>query len=176
MIDLSQFNNASFDRGAPRWKEALWLLARTVLFLHPVPLPSAMKVATLRFFGATIGEGAVIRSRVNISFPWKVTLGDHIWIGEDVTILSLDQVTIGSHVCISQRAFLCTGSHDFGSSQFDLMTRPITVEDHCWIAATAFLGPGVSIGKGSLVAAGAVVVNDVSPGSKIGGNPARPLR
>ena len=175
MIDLSQFNNASFDRGAPRWKEALWVLVKATFFMHSIPLPSQLKVAALRLFGAKIGEGVVIRSRVNVSFPWKVTIGDHVWIGDDVTVLSLAPVNIGSHVCLSQRAFLCTGSHNFHSARFDLETSPIIIKDHCWIAATAFVGSGVSIGKGSLVAAGAVVVKDVAQGSKVGGNPARPL-
>ena len=176
MIDLSQFDNASFDRGAPRWKEALWVLAKVAFFMHSIPLPSALKAATLRTFGAKVGDGVVIRSRVNITFPWRVTLGDHVWIGDDVTLLSLDQVTIGSNVSISQRAFLCTGSHDIESTKFDLITKPIAVEDHCWIAAMTFVGPGVSIGKGSLVAAGAIAISDVAPGSKVGGNPARPIR
>ncbi len=176
MIKLSQFDNASFDRGVPRWKEALWVLAKAILFMHSIPLPSAIKVATLRFFGAKIGKGVVIRSRANISFPWRITLGDHVWIGDDVTILSLDHIMIGSHVCLSQRAFLCTGSHDFKSANFELVTKPIMIEDHCWIAATAFIGPGVTLGKGSLAAAGAVITKDFPPESKIGGNPARSLR
>lgn len=123
-----------------------------------------------------MGHGVVIRNNVNISFPWRLAIGNHVWIGEDVGILSLAQVTIGSNVCISQRAYLCSGSHDYQRDDFKLITRPITLEDGCWIAAAAFIGPGVTIGRGSVVAAGAVVHRDVPPDALAGGNPAKILK
>ena len=173
MLDLAKFNNASFDRGAPRWKEALWWLARSLLFAPWLPVPSWFKVAALRGFGATVGRGVVIRSRVNITFPWKLDIGDHVWLGDEVMILSLARVTIGSNVCISQRAFLCTGSHDFGKPSFDLITAPIAIGDGCWIGAQAFVGPGVVMGCGSRCLAGAVVVRNVADATTVGGVPAR---
>jgi putative colanic acid biosynthesis acetyltransferase WcaF len=154
VIDLTKFKNASFSRGAPRWKELLWWLFRSLLFAPWFPIPSPIKVAVLRLFGATVGTGVVIRSRVNITFPWRVKIGDHVWIGDEVTILSLDQVKIGSNVCISQRAFLCTGNHDFGKVTFDLITQPIEIGDSCWIAACAFVGPGAVLPPSTLVKAG----------------------
>ena len=175
MINLSQFNNSSFSRGTPAWKEALWWVVRSLLFAPWFPVPSILKCRALRLFGAKVGRGVVIRSRVNITFPWRFECGDNVWIGEEVYILSLARVTIGSNVCLSQRAFLCTGSHDFRKETFDLVQKPITVGDGCWIAAGAFVGPGVNIGGGSVVAAGAVVVNDVAVGTLVGGNPAQVL-
>ena len=156
-MDLSKYNNSGFHRGAPRWKEVLWWVTRSLLFARWFPVPSPLKVAALRAFGAKVGEGVVIRSRVNITFPWKLEIGNHVWIGDEVLILSLDEVTIGSNVCISQRAFLCTGSHDFRSESFDLITRPIVIRDGCWIAAQAFVGPGVTLDPGSMVKALSVV-------------------
>ena len=114
----------------------------------------------------------MIRSRVNITFPWRLEIGDNVWMGDEVFILSLAPVKIGSNVCLSQRAFLCTGSHDFRKESFDLITKAITVEDGCWIGAQAFVGPGVTMGQGSRCLAGAVVVNDVEAGTTVGGVPA----
>jgi len=176
MIDLSQFDNAGFSRGASRLREAAWWMVRGVLFMHAFPMPSRLKVLALRWFGARVGHGVVIRSRVNVTFPWRLSIGDHVWIGDEVLILSLAEVSIGSSVCLSQRAFLCTGSHDFFKPTFDLVVKPIRIEDGCWVAAGAFVGPGVTLGAGSLCAAGSVVVKDVAPGMRVGGNPAGPLR
>jgi len=154
MINLSTFNNANYSRGASRVKELLWWLVRSLLFAPWFPVPSSIKVTALRVFGAKVGEGVVIRSRVNITFPWNLEIGDHVWIGDEVLILSLAKVTIGNHVCLSQRAFLCTGSHDFRKESFDLITKPIVVEDSCWICAQAFVGPGVTVPSGTMVKAG----------------------
>jgi putative colanic acid biosynthesis acetyltransferase WcaF len=154
MIDLSKFNNATYTRGAPRWKEALWWFCRSLFFAPWFPIPSAVKVAVLRGFGARVGTGVVIRSRVNITMPWRVDIGDHVWLGDEVLILSLDRVKIGNHVCISQRAFLCTGNHDFKKDSFDLVTAPIEIGDSCWIAACAFVGPGAVLPPGTMVKAG----------------------
>lgn len=123
-----------------------------------------------------MGDGIVIRSRVNITFPWNLVCGDNVWIGDEVLILSLDRVVIGSNVCISQRAFLCTGSHDFRKETFDLITRPITIEDGCWIAAGVFVGTGVTLFKDTVCAAGAVVVGDAGPDAMVAGNPAQARR
>lgn len=175
MIDLSRFNNTDFSRGVSRWREAAWWIVRGLLFMHSFPVPSPLKVMALRWFGAHVGRGVVIRSRVNVTFPWRLTVGDHVWIGDEVLILSLAEVAIGSSVCLSQRAFLCTGSHDFSKPTFDLITKPIRIEEGCWIAAGAFVGPGVTIGAGSLCAAGSVVVKDVPAGGRVGGNPAKEI-
>lgn len=159
-MNLEKFNNAGFERGASRSRELAWWLARSCFFASWLPVPSRLKVAVLRLFGARIGQGVVIRSRVNITFPWRFACGDHVWIGDEVLILSLAQVTIGSHVCLSQRAFLCTGSHDFRKETFDLITKPIVIGDGCWIAALAFLPPGSVMKPGTMVKAGEVWKNE----------------
>lgn len=156
MIDLSRFRNDGFERGAPVWKEAAWWLVRSLCFASWFPVPSVVKVLLLRAFGARIGTGVVIRSRVNITFPWRFTCGDHVWIGDEVLILSLAEVRLGSHVCVSQRAFLCTGSHNFKSPGFDLITAPIEIGDSSWVAAQAFVGPGAVVPPGTMVKAGSV--------------------
>jgi putative colanic acid biosynthesis acetyltransferase WcaF len=172
IVDLSKFDNSDFDRGAPLWKEALWIAVRCLFFQNPLPWPSSWRAGLLRAFGATIGRAAVIRANVNISHPWRLALGHHVWIGEGVGILSLAQVNIGSNVCISQRAYLCTGSHDFRREDFALKTAPITVGDGTWIAAMTFIGPGVAVGSGAVVAAGSVVFKSVAADTFVRGNPA----
>ena len=147
-------------------------MARSLFFAGWFPLPSSLRVAVLRAFGAKIGRGVVIRSRVNITFPWRLEVGDHVWIGEEVLILALDRVSIGSNVCLSQRVFLCTGSHDFKKPAFDLVTKPIAIEDGCWICAGAFIGPGVTVRTNTVCAAGAVLVRDAGPDAIVSGNPA----
>ena len=176
MINLRKFSSASFDRGAPKWQETLWVLVRCVFFETPVPFPSRLKVALLRRFGAKVGHGVVIRAQVKISFPWRLEVGDDVWIGDGVWILSLAKVTVGRSVCLSQRSYLCTGSHDYRKETFDLITKPIDVREGSWVAAGAFVGPGVTVGPGAVVAAGAVVTESVPPYSLVRGNPAQVVK
>jgi putative colanic acid biosynthesis acetyltransferase WcaF len=175
-MELKGYTVGDFDRGAPRWKEALWMLVKWVFFLNAFPWPSGLRVFLLRAFGAVIGVGVVIRSNVNVSYPWRLKVGDDVWLGEEVSILSLATVTVESSVCISQRAFLCTGSHDFRAPGFDLITKPITVRRGSWVAAQAFIAPGVEIGEGSMVGAGAVVLENVPAKSLMLGNPAQAVK
>lgn len=172
MRDLSRYDNSDFDRGAPRWKEGLWVLAGGLFLRSAFPWPSAVRVAVLRAFGARVGSGVFVREAVYVSFPWRLEVGDHVWIGEGVGILSLATVRIESNVCISQRAYLCTGSHDHRRADFPLRTAPITLRAGCWIAAAAFIGPGVEVGAGAVVSAGSVVTRDVPAGAVVRGNPA----
>ena len=171
-MDLSIYDNSDFDRGVSRLKEAAWVIVRWIFFQTSFPWPSQLRVALLRLFGATIGRGVVIRANVNISFPWRLTIGDHVWIGEDVGLLTLAPVTIESNVCISQRTYLCTGSHDFRREDFKLQVAPITVREGSWIAAASFIAPGIEIGSGAIVSAGSVVFASVAPKTFVRGNPA----
>ena len=132
------------------------MIVKWFFFRSHIPLPSRLRRWLLRLFGAKVGQAVIIRSGVNITYPWRLTIGDHCWIGEEVLILSLADVIIGDHCCISQRAFLCTGSHDFASQSFDLIAEPISIGPHSWIAASAFIGPGTHVPRGTLIKVGQV--------------------
>jgi len=171
-VDLSRYTPGQFDRGAGKLKEGLWLLVSLVLFrLCPFSF-SALKCFVLRAFGAKIGRNVTIKPQVKITFPWKLTVGDHVWLGEEIWLLNLERIHIGSHVCISQRAFLCTGSHNFTRPQFDLITQPITLEDGTWIGAGAWVGPGVTIGSHAILTASSVTSKNLEPFGIYRGNPA----
>lgn len=164
------------DRGRPLWIEACWYLCKCFLFLTPLPVPGSIKITILRAFGARVGKGVVIKPRVNIHFPWKLTVGDHAWIGEEVFILNFEPVVIGEHCCISQRAFLCTGNHDYRKPHMPFRNQPITIEDGAWIGAQAFVSPGVTIGAEAVIAAGSIVTRAQPSAMVCAGNPCAPVR
>lgn len=171
-VDLSSYSSRGFDRGASRLREAVWLVVNLILFrLCPFSL-SSLKCSVLRAFGARVGRGVTIKPQVKITFPWKLEIGDHVWLGEECWLLNLEKITLGNHVCISQRAFLCTGNHAHQLPTFDLIVKPIRVEDGAWIGAGAWLGPGVKVGNHAVLAAGAVAVKDLEESAIYRGNPA----
>jgi len=172
VVNLGKYDYSDFDRGAARWKRGLWVVVRCVFFQNPCPWGSAFRSALLRSFGAKIGKGVVIGSNVNSSFAWRLVVGDHAWIGDDVGILSLAQVTIESSVCVARRSFLCTGSHDIRREDFKLKVAPILIRTGSWIAIGSLILPGVTIGEGAVVSAGSVVLKDVPPNCLVRGNPA----
>jgi len=175
-VDLSTFTNAGFERGAGAFKEGLWMLVSLLLFRFcPLPL-YGLKKTILRWFGARVGEGVVIKPDVRITFPWKLTLGDYVWLGEGCWLLNLAPITVESHACISQRAFLCTGSHDYKSATFDLQVRPIVIERGAWLGACAWVGPGVRVGEHAVLTANSVASKDLEPSGIYQGNPARLIR
>lgn len=175
-VDLSAYTTGGFDRGASAAKEALWRVTQAVLFQAcPLGLYS-VKRAALRAFGATVGRGVVLKPGVSITFPWRLTLGDHVWIGEGAALHSLAPITIEPHACVSQRAMLCAGSHDYRSPTFDLQTGPIRVEAGAWVAAMAFVGPNVTVGSHAVLTAGSVAARDLEPYGVYRGNPAERVR
>ena len=153
-------------------KEGIWLVVGLVLFrLCPFSF-SALKRVVLRAFGATIGKNVTIKPRVNITFPWKLSVGDHVWLGEECWLLNLERIIIASNVCISQRTVLCTGSHNYKKSTFDLITRPIKVEDGAWVGAGCWVGPGVTLGSHAVLTLGSVATKNLAANGIYQGNPA----
>lgn len=166
-MDLSQYRVTGYSPGRSRLVQVLWYLCSALVFQSAWFPLSAVKVWLLRLFGASIGRGVVIKPRVQIKFPWRLKVGDFVWIGESVWIDNLAVVSIGSHVCVSQGVYLCTGSHAFRRPGFDLITKEIQIEDKVWVCAMSVLLPGTWIGSDSLVAAHCTVSGVIPPGSRI---------
>ncbi|MCX5930868.1 MAG: WcaF family extracellular polysaccharide biosynthesis acetyltransferase [Cyanobacteria bacterium] len=160
--------------GAPRWRQALWLLIGLPLVASELP-GTPWRKCLLRLFGAQIGVGGRLKPRLRVKFPWRLVVGDHCWLGEAVWIDNLAPVRIGDRVCLSQAAVLCTGNHDYRSPGFDLRVSAITIGSDAWICALALLGPGTSVGDGAVVALGSVAAGEVPPGVIVRGNPAVPV-
>jgi putative colanic acid biosynthesis acetyltransferase WcaF len=174
-MKLSEFDNRAFERGRPSWVEACWRVLEGLLFASWLP-GSGWRAGLLRLFGARIGRGVVIKPRVRVKFPWRLEVGDHSWIGESVWIDNLAPVRIGHDCCLSQGAYLCTGSHDWVARRFDLVVKPITIADRAWLAAGSRLAPGVAVGEGAVLGLGAVATGDLQPWTIYAGNPAVPVR
>ena len=130
----------------------------------------------LRVFGARVGVQVHIYNSAVIYMPWNLEIGDWSSIGEYVFVYNLGQVKIGSKVTISHRAHLCAGTHDYSRADLPLQKPPITIVDQAWVCADAFVGPGVVVGEGAIVAARAVVIKDVPPWTVVAGNPARVVK
>jgi putative colanic acid biosynthesis acetyltransferase WcaF len=154
------FTGAGYDPGRPKGVQALWLLTSGTVFMRWW-FPAKLRVSVLRFFGATIGEGVLIRHRVRIHWPWKLTIGDNSWVGEGAWLLNLEPIVIGRNVCVSQDVLLCTGSHDRHSPTFEFDNAPIEIDDAAWIAARATVLRGVHVGAGATIGACALVFADI---------------
>lgn len=169
--DLSSYNNNWFKPGS-RLKRLLWYFTNELFLKNSFNPSSGLKVFVLKLFGAKIGEGVIIKPGVNIKYPWKLSIGSHCWIGENVWIDNLDNVIINNHVCISQGAFLLCGNHDYKSSSFDLLIKPIILESGSWIGAMSIVAPGVKVGQHAVLALGSVASKDLEAYQIYRGNPA----
>ena len=135
-----------------------------------------MEAILLRLFGAKLTSSSVVYSSVRIYMPWHLEMGVHSCLADDVDCYNVAPVKIGDHTTVSQKAYLCTASHDITKGNLPLITAPIVIEDQVWVAADAFVGMGVTIGQGAVVGARACVYKDVEAWTVVGGNPARELK
>lgn len=174
LIDLRQYDQSNFDRGRPGWMILLWWLVQAVVFPLTPHSFHQPRIAVLRAFGAEIGRGVCIRPTARFTYPWKIIIGNHSWIGDDVVLYSLDRITIGQHCVISQKSYLCTGSHDITDPAFHLQTAPITIGNGAWIATDCFVAPGVTIGANAVVGARSTVLKDMPSQQVCWGSPCQP--
>ncbi len=175
-VDLSKYDNAWYDPGRSTLVRTLWLVAGLPVVRAAWPLPSSVRVAVLRLFGARIGKGVVVKPGVQVKYPWHLVVGDHCWIGERVWIDDLTRVELGNHVCLSQGAYLCTGNHDWSDPAFGLRLAPIALADGAWAGARSTLLPGTTLAEGAVAGAGSVVSGSIPAWEIYGGNPAHFMR
>ena len=157
---LGALRGRSYDKGRGFAHQLGWTLASHFV-VTKVWCPNTLRCAILRFFGAQLGSGVLIKHDVDIQWPWNLTMGDNSWLGVGVSIANIAPVTLGSDVCVSQQAFICSGSHDYRSPVFEYDNRPIVIEDGVWIGARATVLRGVTVGARSVVGSQSLVVKDI---------------
>jgi putative colanic acid biosynthesis acetyltransferase WcaF len=174
--DLSQFRLPPGFRGRPALTVQLWWLVQASLFRWSPQFLNGWRAWLLRRFGARIGRQVVIRPTATVTYPWKISLGDHVWIGEDAILYSLGDITVGHDSVVSQGAHLCAGDHDYRQVAFPIRARPIHIGAEVWVGAEVFVAPGVSIADGAVVGARSAVFQDLPPGMVCFGSPCRPVK
>jgi len=159
-----------------RLGRALWSVTWTLLAAWTPSPFTPWRRALLRLFGARLSATSIVRSSAKIWWPANLTMGEHASLGPGVLCYNVAPVVLGAGAIVSQRAHLCTAGHDVDDAGFPLVTRPISVGSRAWIAAEAFVGPGVTVGEGAVLGARGVAARDLAAHTIYAGNPARPLR
>ncbi|MCW3094223.1 MAG: acetyltransferase [Ferruginibacter sp.] len=154
----------------------IWSIASVLLFrVSPKPLHS-WRSFLLRCFGAKIGKAVHVYPGARIWAPWNLELADGAAVATGAILYTQGKITIGKKAVISQGAHLCAGTHDYNLPGFPLYTRPIIVGDQAWIAAEAFIHPGVTIGEGCVIGARSVVTRDMPSWMVCAGHPCKPIK
>lgn len=157
---------------ANRIRRLAWQVTWLLLF-RPSPVPlHAWRRLLLRAFGATVGAGAHPYPTARVWAPWNLVMEENSCLGAASDCYNVVQIILRKNCVVSQKAYLCSASHDVAGSGFELTAAPIEIGERAWVAAAAFIGPGVHLGAGAVAAACAVVVRDVAPGDIVAGNPA----
>lgn len=171
--DLSQYKTPKDFRGKSKITVQLWWITYALFFRTSPQVFYGWRRFLLRRFGAKIGKNVIIRPTAQITYPWKVSIGDYSWIGDEVVLYSLGNITVGKNAVISQRSYICTGTHDYNRVDFHIYAEDIIIKDQCWIATDVFVAPGITINEGAVVGARSTVINDLDAFSVYVGAPAK---
>lgn len=174
--DLSHFRLSRSFRGRSAVVVQLWWLVQATLFRWSPQFAYGFRAWLLRAFGAKVGLGVVIRPTVTVTYPWKVSLGDHAWLGDDAVLYSLGEIEIGANAVVSQRSYLCAADHDHTQADFPIRARKITIGAQAWLAADVFVAPGVSIGEGAVIGARSSVFSNMPVGMVCYGYPCKIIK
>lgn len=173
--NLAAYDNSWYDPG-PLWKRALWFIVNGICFKSSFLPFYDLKCELLRAFGAKVGTGVIIKPNVNIKYPWFLKIGNHVWIGEQVWIDNLGEVVISDNVCLSQGCLLVSGNHDYTKASFDLIIKPVVLEEGVWIGARAIVCGGTVARDHAVLTAGSVAGKELARMSIYSGNPAAWVR
>jgi len=130
----------------------------------------------LRLFGASMHKTAIVRSSARIWWPANLTMDAHSSLGPGSICYNVAPVTLAPFAIVSQGAHLCTAGHNIDQHDFPLTAAPIHIGACAWIAAEAFVGPGVSMAEGAVLGARGVSFRDMEPWIVYAGNPAKAVR
>jgi len=159
-----------------RLTRALWGICWT-LFCSWTPKPlNRWRLFWLRLFGVKIEGSAFVHQRVRISIPWNLTLGHRACLGSRVNVYNLGKIEIAARATVAQEAYLCAGTHDFDQPHLPMVIGKITIGENVFIGARAFVFPGVTIGRDSIIGACSVVTKDMPAGMICHGHPCQPIR
>ncbi|MBW2865708.1 colanic acid biosynthesis acetyltransferase WcaF [Escherichia coli] len=176
MQDLSGFSVPKGFRGGNAIKVQLWWAVQATIFAwSPQVLYRCLSFLFLFFFSFLCKYFFILPS-VKITYPWNLTLGDYAFFGDEVNLYTLGEITIGAHSVISQKSYLCTGSHDHASQHFTINATPIVIGEKCWLATDVFVAPGVTIGDGTVVGARSSVFKSLPANVVCRGHPAVVIR
>lgn len=175
-VDLSKYDQSWFDRGKPSYIIALWWIVQDTLFRCSLHNMYGFRNFILRCFGAKIGKNVKIRRKCEITYPWKLEVGDNTWIDDEVLLYNLENITIGSNCSITRRSFLCTGNHNTKDAHFGLIVKPITIEDDVWIQADCFIAQNIVVKSGSVIGARSSVFNKLEDSGLYYGSPAKKVK
>jgi putative colanic acid biosynthesis acetyltransferase WcaF len=174
--DLSKFNVPTGFRGKSKFIVQIWWITEKTLFAMSPQFFYGWRRFLLRSFGAKIGKNVLIRSSAKFTYPWKVTIGDNTWIGEETILYSLGEINIGNNVAVAHGVYFNTGLHDYTKTDFPILSDKIIIGNECWITNDVYIAPGVTIGKGSVIGARSSVYKDIPSGWVCYGNPAKPVK
>lgn len=170
--NLNTYKTPPNFRGRSAVIVQLWRVVYVLFFKTSPQFLYSWRRFLLRCFGAKIGKKVIIRPSAQITYPWKLTIGDYSWIGDEVVLYTLGAIEIGANTVVSQRSYLCTGTHDYKSQSFDIIAHKIIIGDKCWLATDVFVAPGIKIDNGTVVGARSSVFKNLPSNKICTGSPA----
>tara|TARA_B110000046_G_scaffold174640_1_gene198567 strand:- start:200 stop:751 length:552 start_codon:yes stop_codon:yes gene_type:complete len=175
-VKLESYDNSDFDVGVSSFKWICWFFINGLIVKNRLNPLMFTKRYFLKLFGAKLGKRVIIKPGVNIKFPWRLEVGDYVWLGENVGIENQTWVKIGSNSCLSQDCKIIAGNHDFTKQTFDLITKPISLGEGSWVGAGSIVCPGVSFGSHAVLTVGSIATSNLEPYGIYQGNPALKIK